>query len=85
MWHAVVLCLVQDFTVVAADLPAYGRSAPSSHATGSNREMFAVLVEVMTGLGFERFSRAGHGRGGRCAYRLVLDCPSVSSDLRCST
>ena len=73
MWHAVAESLVEDFTIVAADLPGYGRSAPT--ATGSKREMAAVLVEVMADLGFERFFLAGHDRGGRCAYRLALDSP----------
>jgi hypothetical protein len=47
--------MAEGFTVVAADLPSYGRSAPT--ATGSKREMSAVLVEVMADLGFERFWR----------------------------
>jgi haloacetate dehalogenase len=32
-------------------------------------------VAVMRQLGFERFSVAGHDRGGRCAYRMALDHP----------
>ena len=34
------------------------------------------LVTVMARLGYERFSVAGHDRGGRVAYRLALDHPS---------
>jgi haloacetate dehalogenase len=33
------------------------------------------LVAVMRRLGFERFSVAGHDRGGRVAYRMALDHP----------
>ena len=73
MWHTVAAVLARDFTVVAADLPGYGRSAPV--ASGSKREMAAALVETMAELGFERFHLAGHDRGGRCAYRLALDEP----------
>jgi haloacetate dehalogenase len=73
MWHAVAPQLADTFTVIAADLPGYGRS--SSVASGSKREMAATLVGVMGELGFERFSIAGHDRGGRCAYRLALDDP----------
>ena len=73
MWHAVAPVLADDFTVVAADLPGYGRSAPVS--SGSKREMAAALVETMADLGFDRFHLAGHDRGGRCAYRLALDRP----------
>ena len=73
MWHAVAPTLARDFTVVAADLPGYGHSAPV--ASGSKREMAETLLAVMLELGFERFSLAGHDRGGRCAYRLALDHP----------
>jgi haloacetate dehalogenase len=73
MWHAAAADLARDFTVVAADLPGYGRSAPVP--AGSKREMAAALVEMMAALGFQRFHLAGHDRGGRCAYRLALDLP----------
>ena len=83
MWHAVAESLAEDFSIVAADLPGYGRSAPT--ATGSKREMAAVLVDVMDDLGFERFFLAGHDRGGRCAYRLPWTRPTASTALRCWT
>jgi haloacetate dehalogenase len=73
MWHAVASALVGDFTVIAADLPGYGRSAPT--LSGSKREMALRLIATMGELGFERFAVAGHDRGGRCAYRLALDRP----------
>jgi haloacetate dehalogenase len=74
MWHAVAPLLADDHTVIAADLPGYGGSKPV--ASGSKREMAHVLVAAMRELGFERFSIAGHDRGGRCAYRLALDHPT---------
>jgi haloacetate dehalogenase len=33
------------------------------------------MVDVMARLGFDRFSIAGHDRGGRVAYRAALDHP----------
>jgi haloacetate dehalogenase len=75
MWHAVAPLLTDDFTVVAADLPGYGRSAPVP--SGSKRDMAGVLVAVMAELGFARFALAGHDRGARCAYRLALDRPEA--------
>ena len=74
MWHGVAPGLTAEFTVICADLPGYGGSAPTE--SGSKREMAAVLVAVMAELGYERFSVAGHDRGGRCAYRLALDEPA---------
>jgi haloacetate dehalogenase len=73
MWHAVAPNLARRFTVIAADLPGYGRSAPV--ASGSKRGMAVKLIATMAELGFSRFSIAGHDRGGRCAYRLALDHP----------
>ncbi len=73
MWHGVAAVLAQSFSVVAADLPGYGGSAPVP--TGSKREMGEVLAAMMEQLGFGCFLVAGHDRGGRCAYRLALDQP----------
>jgi haloacetate dehalogenase len=79
MWNAVAPPLARDFTVVVADLRGYGESwafedAPD-HEPYSKRAMARDQVALMRHLGFERFSVAGHDRGGRCAYRLALDHP----------
>jgi haloacetate dehalogenase len=79
MWHAVAPRLAEDFTVVAADLRGYGESSKprttDDHEPYSKRAMARDQVAVMRQLGFDRFSVAGHARGGRCAYRLALDHP----------
>jgi haloacetate dehalogenase len=79
MWRAVAPELASDFTVVCADLRGYGASGkpPSAadHAPYSKRAMARDMVGVMKALGFDRFSVAGHDRGGRVAYRLALDHP----------
>jgi haloacetate dehalogenase len=38
-------------------------------------------VEVMAGLGFDRFAVVGHDRGARCAYRMAIDHPDVVDKL----
>src|SRR3954449_5722452 len=77
MWRDVAPVLAQNFTVVCADLRGYGQSdcPPSSpdHTPYAKRAMAKDMVSVMTKLGFDRFSVAGHDRGGRVAYRLPLD------------
>ena len=77
MWRSVAPLLARRFTVVCADLRGYGRSScpPSSgdHAPYAKRAMAGDMVSVMRKLGFDRFSIAGHDRGGRVAYRLALD------------
>ncbi len=79
MWHQVAPLLSQSFTVICSDLRGYGDSdkPPSDpeHLTYSKRATAQDQVEVMASLGFERFSVAGHDRGGRVLHRLLLDHP----------
>jgi haloacetate dehalogenase len=79
MWAKVAKILAQQFTVVCADLRGYGRSScpvsTPTHEAYSKRVMGNDLIDVMQQLGFERFSIAGHDRGGRVAYRMALDHP----------
>jgi haloacetate dehalogenase len=85
MWHRIAPDLARDFTVVAPDLRGYGESSKlrttADHEPYSKRAMARDLVQLMRHLGFDRFSVAGHDRGGRCAYRLALDHPEHVSRL----
>ena len=85
MWHGVAPLLARDFTVIAADLPGYGRSdCPADsddHHAMSKRAMAATLVAMMNVLGHERFALIGHDRGGRVAYRAAFDHPAVVTAL----
>jgi haloacetate dehalogenase len=80
-WHLVAPALAEQSTVVVCDLKGYGesRSAPGGELGEgySNRDRADELVELMRGLGHERFSVVGHDRGGRVAYRMALDHPDV--------
>jgi len=72
--------LAEDFTVVIPDLRGYGRSDKPDHLgteAYAKRTMALDQIAVMAALGFDRFSLAGHDRGGRVAYRLALDHPGV--------
>src|SRR5215213_12007556 len=79
MWRDIAPALAERFSVVCADLRGYGGSGcpPSAgdHAAYSKRALARDMVAVMSRLGFERFSIAGHDRGGRVAYRAALDHP----------
>jgi haloacetate dehalogenase len=83
MWRAIAPILARQSFVVCADLRGYGRSGcpPSTadHGPYAKRTMAQDMVRMMARLGCERFSVAGHDRGGRVAYRLALDHPSVIS------
>src|SRR3712207_6065986 len=85
MWHAVAPRLAERFTVVAADLPGYGDSfrppLSADHAAHSKRALAHDLIAAMGRLGHGSFSVAGHDRGGRVAYRMALDHPSIVSRL----
>jgi haloacetate dehalogenase len=80
-WHRVAPALATGHSVVVCDLKGYGESL--SEPGGplgegySNRERATELVQLMSGLGFERFSVVGHDRGARVAYRMALDHPEV--------
>jgi haloacetate dehalogenase len=78
-WSAVAPALAEHFTVVVPDLRGYGRSdkprGGGDHLAYSKRELARDQIATMEALGFERFSVAGHDRGGRVAYRLALDHP----------
>ncbi|MEO3430262.1 alpha/beta hydrolase [Pelagibius sp. CAU 1746] len=82
MWHKIAPTLAERFTVVCTDLRGYGDSGkpesglPDSepdHSAYSKRAMARDQAEVMTALGFERFSVVGHDRGARVTHRLLLD------------
>lgn len=81
IWHKVAEQLAEHFTVVAADLRGYGDSsrppADERHVHYSKREMARDNVELMTALGFTRFSILAHDRGARVAHRLALDHPTA--------
>ncbi|WP_298872514.1 alpha/beta hydrolase [uncultured Bradyrhizobium sp.] len=85
MWRDIAPILAQQFTVVWADLRGYGRSGtPASaadHGPYAKRAMAEDMVELMKRFGHDRFMVAGHDRGGRVAYRMALDCPSVVQKL----
>jgi len=85
MWHKVAPALAERFTVVAPDLRGYGRSSkpPSTtdHFAYSKRAMALDQIALMKSMGHDRFSVAGHDRGGRVAYRLALDHPGAVEKL----
>jgi haloacetate dehalogenase len=79
IWHKIAPRLAEHWTVVASDLRGYGDSSKPAgdreHLNYSKRIMAADQVELMRGLGFERFRVIGHDRGGRVAHRMALDHP----------
>ena len=85
MWHSVAPRLADRFTIVAADLPGYGDSfrppVSDDHASHAKRALADDLVTAMAGLGHSTFAVAGHDRGGRVAYRMALDHPTVVTRL----
>ena len=85
MWHSVAPTLAERFSVVAADLPGYGESfrppVTEDHASHSKRALAADLVAAMSELGYGSFAVAGHDRGGRVAYRMALDHPTLITRL----
>jgi haloacetate dehalogenase len=52
---------------------AANRPDGENHSAYSKRAMAKDQVELMTSLGFSKFSVVGHDRGGRIAHRLALN------------
>lgn len=78
LWARVAPGLTASHRVICPDLRGYGESAkPRTVAACSFREMARDQIALMRHLGFERFSVAGHDRGGRVAHRLSLDHPQA--------
>jgi len=79
IWHRVAPELARHFSLVMPDLRGYGGSAAPpgdpEHKLYSKREMAKDIIALADHYGFDRFALAGHDRGGRVAYRLVLDHP----------
>jgi haloacetate dehalogenase len=80
MWHKIAPRLAEDFSLVIADLPGYGRSSCPANDPGniaySKRAMANSLLGVMDELGHDVFFAAAHDRGGRVGYRMALDHPA---------
>ena len=76
-WRNVAPQLAKKYTVVAADLRGYGDSSKpadgENHLNYSKRAMAQDQVELMAGLGFQKFAVVGHDRGGRVVHRMALD------------
>ncbi len=80
MWRAVADELSRDHTVVVPDLRGYGDSDKPEEATPdtySKRTMAQDIVQVMAGLGHDRFALIGHDRGALVAVRAGLDHPDT--------
>lgn len=81
LWHKVAGRLAQSFTVVAADLPGYGGSRPSTPGPDAwtKRAMAADLAAAMDVLGarhgFDRYAVCAHDRGARVTHRMCVDHP----------
>ncbi|PZR89102.1 MAG: alpha/beta hydrolase [Stutzerimonas stutzeri] len=77
-WRKVAATLATRHTLVIPDLPGYGASKTrTSRPRWTKRRVAKALVALMRSLGFARFSLAGHDRGARVGYRLVLDHPGL--------
>src|SRR3954469_768632 len=79
MWHATAPKLAERSTVVAPDLRGYGGSLKppptGDHAPYAKSSMARDMVELMEGLGHDRFQVVSHDRGARVAPRLAIDHP----------
>jgi haloacetate dehalogenase len=77
-WRKIAPTLARQHTVIIPDLPGYGASRPHAMTPRwTKRRVGVALAALMRALGHEHFALAGHDRGARAGYRLVLDHPGV--------
>jgi pimeloyl-ACP methyl ester carboxylesterase len=68
--------LTESFHVVVPSLPGYGFSDAPSSAGMSNERIAALLAELMTALGYDRFAVQGGDWGAGIATWLAVRFPS---------
>ncbi|MER5951682.1 alpha/beta hydrolase [Streptomyces sp. NPDC001904] len=80
MWRHVAADLAADHTVICPDLRGYGASdkpAETGPDVYSKRTMGRDVVRLVTELGHDRFTLAGHDRGALVAFRAAMDHPDT--------
>ena len=79
-WRAVIGPLSRHCTVVAADLPGHGRSAPGAgdYSLGA---LAAGLRDLSVALGHERVTLVGHSLGGGIAMQFSYQFPEMTERL----
>lgn len=79
-WEAVIEPLARAHTVIAADLPGHGASAPGAgdYSLGS---LAAGLRDLLIALGQERATLVGHSLGGGIAMQFAYQFPEAAERL----
>lgn len=84
-WHRVAPLLARTHTVVCPDLRGYGQSSKPAtdghHEPYSKRAMAGDVLQLMQGMGHERFAVVGHDRGSYVAFRLAMDASEAVSSV----
>lgn len=79
-WREVIGPLSRQYTVVAADLPGHGRSAPGAgdYSLGA---LAAGLRDLLIALGHDRATLVGHSLGGGIAMQFSYQFPEMTERL----
>jgi len=72
-WLTLVSRLPAKQSVVALDLPGFGRASPIDASRASARHQAAVVLAVLRQLGIDRAHVVGSSMGGGIALRLAAD------------
>ena len=73
-WRGVAPALADRFTVIAADMPGFGDSGPSSKGY-QKRVIMEELRDLVHQLGFTQVLLVGHDMGGPVAFAYAADHP----------
>lgn len=77
IWARVAADLVHRHKVIIPDLPGYGASsgpAPDNdNRIYAKKSVAAVMADMMSALGHDRYGVVAHDRGARVAFRMAMD------------
>ncbi|WP_231746935.1 alpha/beta fold hydrolase [Lentibacillus sp. JNUCC-1] len=66
-FNPIMPLLAQDFSVIAIDLPGFGRSEKSKHFTYSYENYAKLISECLDYFHFDKITLVGHSMGGQIA------------------
>ncbi len=76
-YRRLIPLLKEEYTVLALDLPPFGRSGKSTKMTYSYQNLANVVIKLLNHLNYSRVSLVGHSMGGQISLNIAKQCPDL--------